>query len=227
MYPRFPYSRAIALVSFISVFFIGGCSSGNDQDGNAPTGPVFPPLPVSDKFIGDLSLNLADLQLVEEPFDFSLTNFDPQLLVIARDDERQIACTAELELITLDIGIDLWYSQYLSNHTSLSVISESDRLLEEVVTAKQVIFQSEQSDGLDVTGISDLYYLSKSITSYGITTVLIIECRTATIRFSENEVKMRRILNSLDLLRESDEPVAQDFSTRLWLDYFGLEEQAS
>jgi len=224
MYPRFPYSRAIALVSFIcviSVFFIGGCSSGNDSGDGMRKEDPFP-----NPFTGRFLWNLEDLQIIEGPIDPNLNDFDPQVLQTAQDDDgRQILCKAVYELITDDEGTDNYHGQFLNNSTSLSVITISDFILE-TVPAKQLTFRSEQANGLEVTGISDFYYLSESITSYGITTVLVLDCKTVTTRFSENEVQMRRILNSVDLLRVSDDSVAQDFSTILWFDYLGLEEEA-
>ncbi len=217
-------SRAVLFGSVFVLFLLAGCGGGSSSGGDDTTVPITEqPGTNGDLFVGRFEWNTEDLAGTEDFPDASLTNFEPQTLSIVRNDSQQLTCIASTELLTADSGLEANFTRYVENSTTATFVSVSD-ISKETGPVKEAIIQAEQSNGLDVTTILNLYYLGEASTSFGIAAVFFIDCRSATTRFSENEVQMRRILGSVDFLRSSDIAADSDADLfkRLWHDNAGF-----
>lgn len=191
---------------YMLIIVVGsGCSSGDSSgDGNAQVGPDMEPEPGPENpFIGRFNVLVDGFDVVENPGDAEITNFDPQLLLRIENQENSINCSATIEQLVSIQNIDSLFDQYVANSTNANFVLIND-FSREGIPAKEAIVESTLSNGLQVTSIVQVYFMDESITDYGIASAFYFDCVTPSELFSANELQIGNFFGSIDFLRQQD-----------------------
>ncbi len=195
-------SLSLPLIGLFSLVLTacGGGGGGGDND-DAPVMPT----ENTGLFTGEFTMDISGFT-IEEENQLDVNASGAQLSLLIANTNTNVFCSASYQFFPVEIGLQPAIAQLTENSLNAGTdILSSTSIAAPNGEAGEIVYSltiTTDAGAVSFTGIEHVYYFAAVETSYSRATLVNYSCLTPTFAFATNEAEIRRVLDSVEFLRE-------------------------